>query len=95
MKRNIVVNEYYRHFKNRWYKVLYIAKHTETEEKLVIYQAMYGNEEVFARPYDNFLEKVPKEKENPTGQEYRFMSMQELGLNLNLFANDKVFENNK
>ena len=51
--------------------------HTETEEELVIYRALYDDRmvkkgDMFARPIKMFLEEVPKEKENPTGQKYRF-----------------------
>ena len=48
----------YRHYKGNLYKVLQIAKHTETEEPLVIYQAMYGEEKFWARPLAMFLENV-------------------------------------
>ncbi|PRR77800.1 hypothetical protein CLLI_21880 [Clostridium liquoris] len=74
MERNL--EEYkgkiFRHFKGDLYLLLDIAIHSETREKLVIYKALYGSCGVFARPYDMFNEEVPAEKENPTGQKYRF-----------------------
>lgn len=80
MERELKLGEYYRHFKNHWYKVMDIAEHTETGEKLVIYSPLYGQKGTFARPMDMFLEEVPSGKENPTNQKYRFMSLQELNL---------------
>lgn len=80
MKRELTIGEYYRHFKNHWYKVIDLAEHTETREILVIYTPLYGEKRGFARPINMFLEEVPTEKENPTGQKYRFMSLQELSL---------------
>jgi hypothetical protein len=74
---------FYRHFKDHWYEVLEVAEHTETSEKLVIYKPLYGEMKTYARPLDMFLEEVPIEKENPTEQKYRFMTMLELGLTLN------------
>lgn len=82
MERSLQLGEYYRHFKNHWYKVIYAAEHTETGEKLVIYSPLYGQKGIFARPLNMFLEEVPEEKENPTGQKYRFMSLQELNLKI-------------
>lgn len=66
----------FRHFKGDLYLLLDIAIHSETREKLVIYKALYGSCGVFARPYDMFNEEVPVEKENPTGQKYRFEYME-------------------
>lgn len=69
----------YTHFKGKEkiYEVIGQALHTETGEKLVIYKALYSDEnvhenEIFARPYEMFLEEVPKDKINPTNQKYRF-----------------------
>jgi hypothetical protein len=54
------------------YLILGFAEHTETKEKLVIYQALYDEERIYARPYDMFMSKVDKEKYPDIKQEYRF-----------------------
>lgn len=48
----------YQHFKGKKYKVISIAKHSETLEDLVIYQAQYGKKQIWVRPKKIFLEKV-------------------------------------
>lgn len=48
----------YRHFKGKYYKVLYVAKHSETLEDLVVYQQLYGEMGIWVRPLEMFLEKV-------------------------------------
>lgn len=53
--------KYYRHFKGGLYKLLAIGQNSETLEKVVIYQAMYGDQKVWVRPYDMFFEKVTRD----------------------------------
>lgn len=48
----------YEHYKGKLYQVLAICRHTETEEPLVIYQSLYGNYDLWARPLSMFTEMV-------------------------------------
>lgn len=48
----------YRHYKGNLYEVLMTAQHSETEEWMVVYKALYGNEGIWVRPYEMFMQKV-------------------------------------
>ncbi|KKO46926.1 hypothetical protein WG68_03025 [Arsukibacterium ikkense] len=49
---------YYQHYKGAYYQVLHLARHSETEEWLVIYRALYGDCGLWARPASMFAETV-------------------------------------
>ena len=48
----------YEHYKGNQYKVIDIARHSETDELLVLYRPMYGDESLWVRPFAMFFEKV-------------------------------------
>lgn len=85
MQRDIRVGDIVQHFKREWvsaetseylYKVLAFAQHTETGERLVIYQALYSPFKVCARPYAMFMSEVDREKYPDIKQQYRFEKVQ-------------------
>lgn len=52
------VGGHYKHYKGNPYKVLAIGRHSETLEEFVVYQALYGEGDVWVRPLVMFLESV-------------------------------------
>lgn len=48
----------YRHYKGNDYEVVGVAKHSETEEEVVVYRALYGERGLWVRPLVMFLETV-------------------------------------
>lgn len=48
----------YQHYKGQYYEVLHVATHSETLEKLVVYQCLYGDYSVWVRPLEMFTEQV-------------------------------------
>ncbi|MGL4772998.1 MAG: DUF1653 domain-containing protein [Clostridium sp.] len=66
------IGKIFRHFKGDLYLIEGVCTHSETGEKMVLYRALYGDCGLYVRPFEMFLEEVPENKENPTGQKYRF-----------------------
>ena len=48
----------YKHYKGNMYELLYIANHSETLEKMVVYKALYGESEIWVRPASMWDEEI-------------------------------------
>lgn len=51
----------YRHFRGKEYEVLGVARHSETEEELVVYRALYGDFGLWVRPVSMWNETVERD----------------------------------
>ena len=80
--REIKIGKKYRHFKGKLYKVLDIVNDSESNndeelKKVVIYQALYGDNLKWARPYDMFNSEVDHQKYPDIKEKYRFEEVDE------------------
>lgn len=76
MRREIQPGRY-RHFKGNFYQVLGVAKHSETQELLVVYRPLYGDGGLWVRPYEMFAGEVDRKKYPDATQTWRFERVEE------------------
>ena len=86
MKRELVVHGVYRHFKGNVYRFLGIAKDSETLEEMVVYQAMYGDGQMWVRPKDMFFGEVERDGKRML----RFQEVSEVDIPVNMNGNSNA-----
>ncbi len=80
MRTNPKPQEMYRHFKGNIYQIRCLAKHSETGETMVVYQAMYDTFQIYVRPLDMFMEEVDRDRYPEAKQKYRFELLRDMEL---------------
>lgn len=72
MRHNPQPQEVYRHFKGNLYQIRCLAKDSENGETMVVYQAMYGDFQIYVRPLTSFMEEIDRKKYPDADGYYRF-----------------------
>lgn len=76
--REIIIGKIYKHFKGNLYIVLDIVNDSESDDKVVIYESLYGDGLKWARSYNSFISLVDKDKYPEVKQKYRFEEVNEI-----------------
>lgn len=74
-KTDTIIGRYYQHFKGNKYVILHEAKDSETDAPLIVYQALYGNHQIWVRPKQMFFENVTRE--NYSGPRFQEISKED------------------
>lgn len=77
MRNNPKPYEIYEHFKGNRYQIITLAQHSETEEDMVVYQALYGEYKMYVRPLSQFMGMVDEKKYPEQKGQYRFQKVNE------------------
>lgn len=79
----VKIGKVYRHFKGNYYFVENVGLDSETQERIVIYKAIYDRDDsqIWIRPEKMFLEKISERPDNITGQKHRFELAKEFDKN--------------
>lgn len=56
--KTLCPGDVYEHYKGAQYRILAVARHSESLEEMVVYEALYGEHDVWVRPLSMFLEKI-------------------------------------
>ena len=70
--QELKIHRVYRHFTGDYYLVEDVARHSETDEEMVVYRKLYGDGGLWVRPKQMFLEEVDRAKHPEASQRYRF-----------------------
>lgn len=70
MRNNMLKLGKYRHYRGNEYEVIGVAKHSETLEEMVVYQALYGEKQIWLRPLKMFMEEVEVDRKKRLRFEY-------------------------
>ena len=62
MDRVVIIGKTYKHYKGKNYKVLFIALDSNTNEEVVVYEALYGKHMIWTMPYEKFNSFVDEDK---------------------------------